>query len=237
MNSISFAKLLTLGCFALMLPVACGDDDGDDPGPGAAGQASVGGEGGASAEIPGTGDSSESIECGGDACVSTPTLLPSLFIDPCCTAGTNSCGVSSGFLTLLGTDLGGACLPKDQPGELDSACPDSPANSVPFGGQPIGVEAFKGCCRAATNTCGFLVDDIITDLGKFTSPKLGCVDSAAFTREPGVACGQGGGGGGGAGGGAGEGAGGGAGGESLGGGAGEGGAPVVGGAGGAGGAL
>ncbi|MDF3069655.1 MAG: hypothetical protein K0R38_5256 [Polyangiaceae bacterium] len=242
MKSFSFAKILTLGCFALLLPVACGDDDEGDGGPvGGSGGSAAGqspGVGGAEAgsdaggmpsvEIPGTSDSSTTTQCGGDECTSTETVLPTLFIDPCCTAAT-TCGVDSGFLTLLGTDLKGACLPQNQPGELDSACPDSPANSVPFNGQSVGVKAFKGCCRAATNTCGFLVNDIVTDIfGPFTSPELGCVDSAAFTGEAGEACGEGAGG-------AGGGSSGGAPGTGGGGAPTEGGAPVVGGAGGAGG--
>jgi hypothetical protein len=233
MKSFSLAKLVTLGCFALLLPVACGDDDDDNGGPsggsagtaGQAGEAAGGttGEGGVPAVmVPGTGTESETIECGGDDCSSTPTILKTLFIDPCCTAAGDMCGVDSGFLTLLGVDLKGACLPKDQPGELDSACPDSPAQSVPFNGAMVGVKPFKGCCRAATNTCGFVANAIETDLlGKFTEPHLGCVDSAAFTGKPGGACGAGVGGAGGTG----------AGGMST-----DGGAPVAGGAGGAGGA-
>lgn len=214
MKSFSFAKLLTLGCFALLLPVACGDDDEDgSPGPsggsaGSGGEApGVGGEAGggaggaggapAPASIPGTSTKSETIECGADDCSSTSTLLPTLFIKPCCTVGSAACGVDSGFLTLLGTDLDGACLPKDQPGELDSGCPDSPETAVPFNGQMIGVEGFKGCCRP-NNTCGFLVNDISTDLGDFTSPGLGCVDSSAF-GVPGGECGEGAGGAGGGG--------------------------------------
>jgi hypothetical protein len=228
MKSISFAKLLTLGCFALLLPVACGDDDDDTPTP-PDGASGAGGE--APATIPGTGTSSETVECGADACSSTKTLLPSLFIDPCCTAGANTCGVDSGFLTLLGVDLKGACLPKDQPGELDSGCPSSSRASVPFNEQMVGVEGFKGCCRP-NNTCGFLVDAVTTDLGVFTSPGLGCVDPSAFGAPSDIPCGGGEGGSGGGGGGGTGGA------DGLGGMSSEGGAPVVGGggAGGAGGA-
>lgn len=237
MKSFSFAKVLTLGCLALLVPVACGDDDDSGPGPsggssGSAGEAAAGepsqGDGGmggapASAVIPGTGMTSETIECGGDDCSSIKTQLPTLWIDPCCTTTpADTCGVSSGFLTLLGVDLKGLCLPKNQPGTVDAACPDSPASSVPFGGQMVSVVPFKGCCRP-NNTCGFVVDDIETDLGgAFTSPELGCVDSAAFTGQPAPGCGDGVGGAGGSGG--------------VGGMPSEGGASMVGGAGGAGGA-
>ena len=46
MKSFSLAKLVTLGCFALLLPVACGDDDDDNGGPsgGSAGTAGQAGE-------------------------------------------------------------------------------------------------------------------------------------------------------------------------------------------------
>jgi hypothetical protein len=242
MKSYSFAKLLTLGCFALLLPVACGDDDESTPGPvGSAGESS-GGEGGAAPlQIPGTSPTSETIECS-TACMSTATLA-GVFLDPCCTDDdAYACGVDSGFLTLLSVNLGGACLPKNQPGELDATCPDSPPSSVPYGTLTVDVKPFKGCCRP-NNTCGFIVDSVDTNLGAaFAAPGLGCVDSSPF-GEPVTACGggSGGAGGGGAGGaggsGADAGAGPGAGGTDLGGAGGvtsEGGASV-GGAGGAGG--
>jgi hypothetical protein len=233
MKSISFAKLITLGCFALMLPVACGDDDDDTPGPskggssGSAGKGSageetggVGGEGGASTgtQIPGTSKTSQTIECS-TSCSSTKTTI-ALYIDPCCTpeAAGNECGVSSGFLSILGTDLKGACLPKDQPGELDASCATSPSKSVTVGTTTVPVNGFPGCCLP-NGTCGFQVNEIVAQgFGQITKPNLGCVPSAAF-GAPAVPCGAGGAGGGGAGGASG----------------GEGGAPVVGG-GGAGGA-
>lgn len=229
MKSISFAKLITLGCFALMLPVACGDDDDDTPGPskggssgsaGAGGESTGGGEGGMATgtQIPGTSPMSETIECS-TSCTSTKTGI-GLYIDPCCTpeAAGNECGVASGFLTLLGTDLKGACLPKNQPGELDTACPSSPSKSVTVNTTTVPVDGFPGCCLPS-GQCGFAVNEIIAEgFGSITKPNLGCVSAAAFGVTKVTPCGGGEGGTGGAGG---------AGGSP----AGDAGAPVVGGAG------
>lgn len=207
MKSYSFAKALTLGCLVcLLLPVACGDDDDSPPGPSggstAQGGESNGGEaaaGGAkpnSNAIPGTSKVSETIECGAADCKSTSTKL-GVFINPCCTQAEEACGVDSDFLQVLGTDLGGVCLPKDQEGTEDASCPDSPAQAVDFRGSSINVKPFVGCCRAATGTCGFIVNAVEADIiGVVTSPELGCVDSAAFTQMPGAKCGEGAGGGG-----------------------------------------
>lgn len=212
MKSYSFAKALTLGCFVCMLlPIACGDDDDSPPGPSKGGSSGSGGEsnggdgpvdeGGAAGAkpgplaLPGTSNKSETIECNAADCSSTPTLSSMLFINPCCAQG-NTCGVDSGFLQVLGTDLGGVCLPKHQPGPKDAACPDSPTQQVTVGVNKVQVKPFAGCCRAATGTCGFTVDVIDTTIGAFTSPMLGCVDSAAFTKTPGAKCGDNAGGGG-----------------------------------------
>jgi hypothetical protein len=198
MKYVSFAKLLTLACFALALPVACGDDD-DKPAPeAAAGQSGSGGEGGGVPEIPGTSATPETIQCATEECKSTSTLAGN-FLDPCCTAGERACGVDSGFLTLLDVDLGGACLAKAQPGEEDATCPDSTGKTVPYQSFMVNVKPFKGCCRP-DNTCGYLVNTVDTNLGEFTAPELGCVDSSVF-GAPVTGCGGGVGGGGAGGGG------------------------------------
>jgi hypothetical protein len=245
MKSISFAKALTVGCLmSLALPIACGDDDDDSPGPNniggdgnSAGEPSsnggtgnmmtpAGGEGGTGTPalvIPGTSTTSKTLQCGGEACKSTSTLLPTLFVDPCCTED-DACGVDTEFLVILQASFPAAdkCQPKNQPGEPDATCPTSAAKTLPVNGKNIPVPGFAGCCRADTGTCGVLMDDVVAmGFGKFTSPMLGCVDAAPFFpgAEP-KPCGAGvgGGGGGGAGGASGGGAdGGGAGGESSGG--------------------
>jgi len=233
MKLFSFAKLLTLGCFVgLLMPIACGDDDDDNtPAPskggsgGSGGKASAGdtgdggadttptagkggmagsaGMGGMSLNIPGTSTTNKSIMCGGAACMSTKTLLPTLFVDPCCTDDM-ACGVDTGFFAVVKADFKGECAAKMQEGPLDTACPDSKDQLLPVAGQMVPVPGFKGCCRAATGTCGVLVNDVnATGFGKFTSPNLGCVDSEPFFGKPGAACGGGEGGAGGGGGGAG----------------------------------
>lgn len=228
MKLFSFAKVLTLGCFVgLLMPVACGDDDDSTPAPskggsGGSGGSSAGetGDGGADTKptggkggaggtagmggmaltIPGTSATSKSIMCGGSACMSTKTLLPTLFVDPCCTDD-KECGVDTGFFAVVKADFKGECASKMQEGEIDTACPNSKDQVLPVGGQMVPVPGFKGCCRAATGTCGVLVNDVnATGFGKFTSPNLGCVDSEPFFGKPGAACGSGTGGAGGAGG-------------------------------------
>jgi hypothetical protein len=240
MKSFSLAKALTLGTLLCMtLPVACGDDDDSSPVTPPANNAGAGGEptsdggaGGAapSLMLPGTGMTSKTITCGDDdMCKSTSTLLPTLFVDPCCAAD-KSCGVETKFMALIGVQFSETCQPKNQAGDLDAACPDSAPKTamVPGVPAPIPVPGFAGCCRADTGTCGVVVNKIETmGFGTFASPNLGCVDPKPFTGKAGGAC-SGSGGAGGAGGmsaGGAGGAGGAAGGVPAVGGAGAGGAP------------
>jgi hypothetical protein len=212
MKSFSFAKALTFGalvCFTL--PVACGDDDDKTPTPsggtageGAGGAAGEAGAGGAMLTVPGTGTTSKTVTCGTTECSSTPTLLPKLFVDPCCTAD-DACGVATQFFGLLQASFPeeAQCQAKMQAGAVDEACPTSPKQTVTVPGvaTAVPVPGFVGCCRADTGTCGVVVDSITTAFGAFASPMLGCVDSAPFFKgTPGAACGAGGGGMGGAGG-------------------------------------
>jgi len=223
MKSFSFAKALTLGALAcLAMPVACGDDASTPTPPTAAGGDASGGEpsqpgggdaaggaGGAApimVSIPGTSSTTMTVTCGSSMCKSTTTLLPNLFVDPCCTADME-CGVATQFLGLLKASFpaGAQCQPKMQAGDVDTACPDSAAQmvTVPGVATPVPVPGFVGCCRADTGTCGVVVDDVSTPFGSFARPMLGCVDSAPFFgQKAGAACGAGGGGGGGGGGGA-----------------------------------
>lgn len=204
MKSFSFAKALTLGCLVcLTLPIACGDDD-DDTGPtntgtsGAGGEpaTSEGGAGGAAPAlmIPGTSDMSKTIKCGTNMCSSVSTVVPTLFVDPCCAA--DACGVSTDFLLVLGASFGAnSCQAVGQKGDADAACPDSAAQKLPVNGQLYDVPGFVGCCRAETGTCGVVVDKISASGLPFASPKLGCVDSAPFFGGKAAAsCGSGAGG-------------------------------------------
>lgn len=221
MKSFSFAKVLTLGAFVcLAMPVACGDDDstptptpaaggdgaGGEPGHPAGGDA-AGGAGGAApmVTIPGTSSTAMTVTCGTSMCKSTSTLLPNLFVDPCCTADME-CGVETQFLGLLKASFpaGAQCQPKMQAGDVDAGCPNSDAQMVTVPGiaAPVPVPGFVGCCRADTGTCGVVVDNVSTSFGNFASPMLGCVDSAPFFgQRAGAACGAAGGSSGGAGGG------------------------------------
>jgi hypothetical protein len=219
MKAFSFPKALTLGCLlCLSVPVACGDDESNPkPTPsdaGAGGEVSgTGGvpsttEGGAGGDgpmlsLPGTSTTSKTVTCGTTMCKSTATLLPTLFVDPCCTAD-DDCGVATQFLGLLQASFpaDAQCQPKMQAGDLDAACPDSAEQMVTVPGVPsaVAVPGFAGCCRADTGTCGVVVDDITTPFGSFAKPQLGCVDSAPFFgQKAGAACGAAGGGSGGAG--------------------------------------
>jgi len=57
-----------------------------------------------------------------------------------------------------------ACVATDQPGDLDSSCPDRSLLTL----------TFSGCCRPS-GECGFLAD--LSGLG---FPSLGCVACDAF---------------------------------------------------------
>lgn len=221
---------------ALVLPVACGDDEttptpnkgGSDAG-GEAGSGTTGGNptdagaGGVATMLPpGISDTSKTEMCGGDSCKSA--AVGPVFIDPCC--ADDSCGLSTGFLALVGANFADECQPKGQVGEVDEACPTSAPSAVPFNGAMLPINGFVGCCRE-NGKCGVVVDDV-TSPALGTAPVanlgLGCVDAAPFFpgKTP-AACG-------GSSGGAGSGGAGGA--DGLGGAGGE----LLGGAGGAGGA-
>jgi hypothetical protein len=115
-------------------------------------------------------------ECGADTCESA--AVGPYFIDPCCTAS-DSCGLSTGFLALVGASFSEACQPLHQPGAADGACPAAEGLKVPFGTAMLPLSAFPGCCRE-NGTCGVVVDKAVSpgvlnaDLG------LGCMDAAPF---------------------------------------------------------
>lgn len=192
------------------LPVACGDsEDNPVPNPNVGGEDGEGGSGASAGEgpgpiieggsggapggvmLPGTTTMSETIECDEEPmCESTPTFLPTLFINSCCAAD-GSCGVSTEFLSGLGT-FDPPCQPKGQEGDLDASCPDSAAQMVPVGAMMYPVAGFKGCCRAATGTCGVIVDKITSGPIEFADFGLGCTDSAPFFEgAEGAPCGEG----------------------------------------------
>jgi hypothetical protein len=246
MKSFSLAKALTLGCFVcLTLPVACGDDDDAPPkmtdggsDGGGAGPAPSGGaddQGGSPTGgtqlPPGLSADPSTTECGAEdtTCESAAVLSGVVNVDPCCAAD-GSCGLDTGFLTLVGATFEETCQPKTQPGDVDETCPEASGLTVPFMGATIALDAFVGCCRD-NGKCGVVINNVTSSGGKLPVAAfgLGCVDAAPFFEDAPASCGSAGGSGsGGAGGAGGAGAG----------GAGAGGEPTtpVGGAGGAGGA-
>ena len=214
MKSFSFPKALTLGCLlVLAVPVACGDDESNPkPTPsdaGAGGEVSGtggipstdGGAGGAAPVVqlpPGISDTSKTEMCTDEPKCASAAVGP-VFIDPCC-AG-DACGLSTGFLGLVGAKFDTECQPKGQVGEVDASCPTSAASAVPFNGVMLPIDGFVGCCRE-NGKCGVVVDAVVSPVaGPVASLGLGCVDSAPFFPGKTIdSCGAGGGGNGGAGG-------------------------------------
>jgi hypothetical protein len=96
-------------------------------------------------------------------------------VPPCCPSGTtNTCGLDTSGLALLGLSFSETCQELNQPGPADPSCPDS---------DPITVEGtvytvtLEGCCRQETGTCGYLVNDLFLGLVQLG---LGCVESEPF---------------------------------------------------------
>jgi hypothetical protein len=139
-----------------------------------------GGGGNGPALPPGLSDVPIVVECGADMCASV--AVGPVFVEPCCAA--EGCGLETEFLALVGAAFAESCQPRNQPGNLDRACPTSSASSIPFdtGGQTIMVpiSGFAGCCREG-GTCGVVVDDVRSPLlGNLATVGLGCVDAAPF---------------------------------------------------------
>src|SRR5450631_2333630 len=201
MQSCSFGKTIVLATtLCLALPVACGSSESST---GAAGQASGGAAAGAGTPAtstggtgasgasgasggtggvvlpPGTSSMPKTIQCGGD-CISARAGL--VYVDPCCGGENNAvCGVDTSYLTMTGAMLTLNCEPKDQPGELDDACPSPEPSKINVMGAMASLDAFPGCCRP-NGTCGVQINAVtaasglipIADLG------LGCVEAAGF---------------------------------------------------------
>lgn len=129
--------------------------------------------------LPGTSDASKTIQCGGQACKSISTLLPDVFVDPCCTAE-DTCGTSTEVLSVIGASFAETCQARAQPGERTTECPSSDPRTLDVGGMRVTANGFAGCCRAETGTCGVIVNDIQAGFFSFAKPGLGCVDSAPF---------------------------------------------------------
>lgn len=168
---IALASILLSGLAAVP---ACGSESttrGDDGSGGASGSGGKSASGGSSGDgTSGGGGVPSEIRCGANTCEPQPIFDE--VIAACCAAD-EQCGLDSSFLASFGPTFDETCQPRDQPGELDSACPDSVAVEVPDAGFPI---TFKGCCRSDVGRCGYMVDRLLglVEIG------LGCVDSEPF---------------------------------------------------------
>lgn len=200
-----------------VVPLACGDDespkpspsDGGEPGSGGTSDGRGGGEpvdmggsdamGGAPMLPPGISLTPKTEQCS-EACTSGSVGLgPTMtyYLDPCCTEEDDACGLNTTFLAAAGVAFAETCQPKNQPGELDDACPSPEPAVVPAGPGMITLDPFPGCCRPS-GVCGVVVNEVsagmmVLPLGNL---ELGCLDAAPFFpgEEP-VPCGDGAGGG------------------------------------------
>ncbi len=138
--------------------------------------------------VDGTGGGSMDdmpVDCGGVTC--EPLEFQGMTAAEACCATGDVCGLDATALEQYGPMFDETCQARDQPGELDASCPDSPDTMIP--NTPFTLQ-FKGCCRSGTNMCGYMLYNIVTvEIG------LGCVDSAPFLDgETPPACGSGAGG-------------------------------------------
>jgi hypothetical protein len=169
----------------LVLLASCGDDDGDkkahtdageggEPGTAGSGGNGQGGRGGATAGNGGSaGMPLVPVACGSELCMGI-AIPRTAGVQACCAdEATSQCGIETSVLATFGAVPTRACEPRNQPGELDAACPESPA--IEAGG--FALAPFAGCCRKETGTCGYQVDSL---LGGAIAIGLGCIDSAPF---------------------------------------------------------
>jgi hypothetical protein len=211
MKSRSFASALALGFLACVsLPVACGDSTNDSGGSsssnggevsGGASSTEAGSGGAGTAPValpPGISNTGQTLTCDTASCKSVG--VGPVFVDPCCAATADTCGLNTGFLSLVGAQFTEVCQPKGQVGVVDEACPTTAPAMIPFQTGPatimVPINPFVGCCRD-NGMCGVVIDDIVSPVGGLIAKfGLGCVDAAPFfPGEPVAACGDSGAGG------------------------------------------
>jgi len=185
MDNNAYVRVIIAGLLlgGLSSASACGsseEDDSDSARGGSAGSSGKGGAGGLDAST------ASPIECANLMC--DPLLLPipgAPPVEACCTPD-DACGLDSSVLEAFGPTFEEPCQPRDQPGVLDTSCPNSTSAMIEGG---LTIE-FPGCCRA-NGSCGYMLDTLfgVYEIG------LGCVDSAPFLDggTP-AACGDGSGG-------------------------------------------
>jgi hypothetical protein len=159
---------------------------------GGAGRSASAGAAGALMLPPGISDMPKTIECGGNCSSATLGVATlSYYVDPCC-GGENrdQCGIDTTFIAATGT--GSSCALKNEPGELDGACPSSNSTAIPGMSTPLMFDPLLGCCRP-DGSCGVMLNRVTTGGGVISLAQLGlgCVDAAPFfPGEPPVRCGQ-----------------------------------------------
>jgi hypothetical protein len=222
MQPFSLVKAFCALSMFAFVPLACGDDESNPkPSPSDGGESNAGGPntgrggepasggsgamGGAPMLPPGISETPSTEQCAEESCESARVgaLGTFYYIDPCCAGAEDACGLNTQFLELTGASFGDTCQPKNQPGELDGACPATEAGMIPVGDFSAPLNPFPGCCRP-NGTCGVQVNEVVVMLGPQASPigdlELGCVDAEPFfPGEDPVPCGDGAGGGGNAG--------------------------------------
>lgn len=196
MRLISFgtAVALTMGSICASA-VACSDSESPRSSTGQAGGGATasagtpameggrtGGGSGGSAPVmlpPGTSEMPKTIQCGGE-CTSARVGL--MYADPCCAGQADDvCGLDTTYLAMSGTPLAPGCEPKNQPGEVDAACPSPEPVTVGAMGAMATLDAFAGCCRPS-GTCGVVLNTVTAGGGLIPIAELGlgCVDAAPF---------------------------------------------------------
>jgi hypothetical protein len=100
--------------------------------------------------------------------------VPTVNIEvPTCCSDANKCGLDTSLLSQVGITFNAVCQERNQPGDANSACPESPPIEVSGG---IVINPFQGCCRPE-GKCGHLLNVAdVTGIGTLDL-KLGCVDT------------------------------------------------------------
>jgi len=187
MRTSALKIVLGLGlAVALFAGPACSSDEDDNASSGgSAGSGGKGGTGGSKGGSGGTGGSTEAggvTECGGVTCEPGPTApIINVPVAVCCSTA-NKCGLDTSLLGQVGITFDPACQERNQPGDANSACPDSPPIEVAPG---IVIQPFEGCCRPE-GKCGHLLNVAnVTDAGTLAM-NLGCVDTEGVLPDAGA---------------------------------------------------
>jgi hypothetical protein len=178
-------------------PLACGDEEPSTQNyPSAGGSGGDSGDsGGGSGEIAGAGGlgmsaggaAAPTTICGETTCSGLSIPVPGAPpVEPCCPEGSDAdaCGLDSSALSAVGIMFDDECQLRGQPGDADESCPPIDV-TIPDTAFAFTLE---GCCRADTNTCGYLANNV-----SFFTVGLGCIEAEPFLEgEDAAPCGAGG---------------------------------------------